>query len=230
MNTIIIPTVDPKDLLAGLQSVMFAMSKDKTRPHLNGVQLVSDTNRLSFTCSDGHRAHEFTLKTLSNLPKVITRFITSDEATSLVSALKDLVKKNRYSVELELRQTYSKQLLVIKDLTAQTEQQFLTVDSDFPNLSRVVPGPATGTRGSFLCANMNYFGDLGKVQKLLHQANSDLRIGQSDSVPYVIRVGESFRAVIMPCRTDVNMQNLDEAFRFACQQPLEEPASEASAA
>src|SRR5699024_4484147 len=53
--------IDAKDLLAGLEYISYAMSKDVARPSLNGMFLQQDGGKLTAVATDGHRlvVHDF---------------------------------------------------------------------------------------------------------------------------------------------------------------------------
>jgi DNA polymerase III sliding clamp (beta) subunit (PCNA family) len=194
-------------LRAILEGAALTMSKDPTRPHMNGVLFEFDQDQLTVTSTDGHRltrttAYYFNGHTLPG--KKLSLLIPFDQVIRFIKALKCPTKVADRGIEL----------VVDGAITAEVDgaiHRLVPVDANFPPYEKVIPKERDkeGTTGcNAINVSAKYLGDVAKAAKHLAGSPGGVRWtvdGSRDPIRIDMHnqdAGTDTTIVIMPMRMD----------------------------
>jgi DNA polymerase-3 subunit beta len=178
--------------LSYLKAVNVAASDEKTRYYLNGVCLqASRENGIILVATDGHRL--MAIRQTENYD--------GDEINIIIPrAIIDAIKIPKGIPDGELTKIDDTKWSLDIAGVATT---FAPVDGIFPDWRRVVPETCDGTPATF---NTAYYGDFGKVAKILGKNAASLSIIHNGPGPSLVDFGDDIECfgVIMPLRHRVS--------------------------
>lgn len=127
--------MDAKDLLAGLEYTSYAASKSMDRPHLNGVFLQHDGEKLIAVATDGHRLamHDFG-DIGADLDELKDGVILGRDG---VLSLQNVLKSHDGNVTISVGRTVSASV-------GSTQLIFSVIDGIYPQYRQVIPPRDTG--------------------------------------------------------------------------------------
>lgn len=127
--------IEARDLLAGLQCTSYAASKDVARPHLNGVFLQHDGEKLIAVATDGHRlaVHDFG-NVGAELDELKDGVILGRDG---VLSLQAILRSRDGDVTIGVGRTVSASI-------GSTQLIFPVLDGSFPDYRQVIPRKDTG--------------------------------------------------------------------------------------
>ena len=168
-------TMERGTLRAMLEGVVVTMSKDGTRPQLNGVLFEFGRDRLTLVSTDGHRLTKTEAPYHSNAPKgprePFDALIRAADAIALLKAVKGTQTQALEPIELVKGSGAQTSGKIIADMPIQGNTLLLTIETDanFPPYEKVIPelrkAELTGTTA--IGVNGDYLGDVGKAAKHL---------------------------------------------------------------
>lgn len=128
-------SIDAKDLLAGLEYTSYAMSKDAARPHLGGMFLQQDGEKLIAVATDGHRlvVHDFG-EVADELDELKKGVILGRDG---VLSLQNVLKSHDGNVMISVGRTVSASV-------GSTQLIFSVIDRSYPNYRQALPARYTG--------------------------------------------------------------------------------------
>jgi DNA polymerase-3 subunit beta len=194
---------------AMLEGVAITMSKDGTRPHLNGVLFVFEREALTLVSTDGHRLTKvqsaYTLDEAN--PNETKRFLIPAVRVDLIlKAVKGAFKVSDEPVSFELSGNRF-------DLIMLSGDRYTCQDNDdvtFPPYDKVIPKERStdGKEGcNVIGISAKYLGDVGKAgRRLAHVKSGGVRFsvdGDRDPVRIDMTntdLGTETVIVIMPMR------------------------------
>jgi len=178
--------------LSYIKAVNVAASKEDTRYYLNGVCLqATRANGVIMVATDGHRL--MAIRQTENYD--------GDEINIIIPrAIIDAIKIPKFIPEGELTKIADDKWSLDIGGVATT---FAPVDGTFPDWRRVVPETCDGTPATF---NAAYYGDFGKIAKILGKSAESLSIIHNGAGPSLVDFGNDLDGfgVIMPLRRRVS--------------------------